>query len=132
METKKTPIQTKSSEIWIDDDNILCVKFREEYSEWDLKEVKECFKVYQDLGFGNGHKALQLIDGRLSFNITKEGKDFAAANGKTFFIASAIVADNLATRIVVNFFNKFYKHDVPFKMFSTKRKAKEWLLKFRE
>ena len=118
------------SEIWIDHLGVLWVK-PEDSAEIDLEEARACFAVYRSLGCKE-NKILQLLDGRKHFTLTDEARSYAALQGKEFFIASAIISNNLAMRIAVNFFNRFMNHDVPFKMFGTERAAIDWLLKFRK
>jgi hypothetical protein len=130
MEIRKTIVKTKFGQIWVDDEGMLCLRYNE-YTDVDLEVAKHCFKVYEDLGYGKGNKALQIMDGRLHFTMTKEARDFVAENGKKFFIAAAFISNNLSMRLLFNFFNSFYKHEVPFKMFGTEKKAREWLMKFR-
>jgi hypothetical protein len=122
-------IRTKMNEIWIDDEGFLVLR-PDEGAELDLEEVTSCFEAYKKLGIGPHNKLLQLInapDGAM----TGEGRTFAAKNGVDYFIASAIISDSLAVRLVVNFFNTFYTQLVPFKMFATEEAARKWLRTFK-
>ncbi len=121
--------KTRQSEIWIEDEEILCLKFNED-AEIDIEEARACFGIYKDLGFGPNKKVLQLIDGSSNFIINSDARTFVAKEGKNFFHASAIVSENLAIRLLVNFFNRIHKQEVPFKMFSSEKKARQWLKKF--
>lgn len=122
--------KTKSTEIWVDEEGILrvCV---DEGAVLEEDEVQHCFEIYRRLK-GQGEKFLQLMDGRKSVSMSPEGKAYVAKFGKEIFIASAIISDTLAIRLVVNFFIKFYKPEFPFKMFATEAEALKWLRKFRE
>jgi hypothetical protein len=122
-------IRTKKNVIWIDEEGILRVA-PNEGAELDLEEAMACFDVYRQLGCRE-NKVLQLMDGRGGLSATPEARDYAAEHGKEYFIASAIVSSSLPVRIIVNFFNAFYKHEVPFKMFSTEEEALRWLRKFK-
>lgn len=122
-------VKTKMSEIWIDDEGILVLKPFEDV-ELDLDTVVECFETYKAMGIGPHHKVLQLIDATGHGSMTSEGRTYAAEVGMNFFIASAIVSDSLAIRLIVNFFNSFHKQLVPFKMFSNQEDAKKWLRTF--
>ncbi|MEO6301879.1 MAG: STAS/SEC14 domain-containing protein [Bacteroidia bacterium] len=122
-------IKTLSNEIWIDDEGILILKLVES-GELDLTEVTACFEAYKQLGIGPSNKVLQLIDVRQDGSMTHEGRNYAAEHGKNFFIASAVISDSLAIRMIVNFFNAFYKHPVPFKMFADEEDARKWLKTF--
>lgn len=126
--TRSITVKTKHNQIWLDDEGILNLKCTE-MGEMDLAETMECFEVYRKLGVGEGKKVLQLIDMRVGLIISSEGRDYAARVGRDYFIASAVVSNSLAVRFIVNFFNRFYKHKVPFRIFSTNEKAIEWLRK---
>ncbi|MES2764029.1 MAG: STAS/SEC14 domain-containing protein [Bacteroidota bacterium] len=123
-------IRTKVNDIWIDDEGFLILKPKEGV-ELDLDEVKACFEAYRTLGIGPHNKVLELIDAR-DGSMNSEARTYAAEHGKDYFIAAAIVSDSLAVRLVVNFFNTFYKQIVPFKMFATEESARKWLRTFRE
>ncbi len=123
-------IRTKLNEIWLDEEGFLILKPQLD-AELDLDEVKICFEVYRSLGIGPNNKVLELIDAR-DGTMTSEARTYAAENGKEYFIAAAIISDSLAVRMVVNFYNKFYKHEVPFKMFSNEQDARKWLRTFNE
>jgi hypothetical protein len=121
-------INTGKSAIVLDEERIIRVT-PAEGAEIDLEEVKRCFDIYRELGFA-GRKGLQLMDGRGHFSVTTEARDYAAKYGKDFFHASAVVSSSLPIRIVVNFFNSFYKNLVPFRMFGSEAEALAWLRKF--
>lgn len=123
-------IETETAQIWIDEEGILHLKIKEG-AEVDLQEVKTCFDTYQKLGCKE-NKVLQLIEGGTFFTFDKEAQKYAAKHGRYFFIAAAIVHNSLAIRILFNFFNNFFKHPVPFKMFDTEEKALKWLRTFQK
>lgn len=122
-------IKTNMNEIWIDDEGFLILKPKEGV-ELDLDEVKACFEAYKSLGIGPHNKVLEIIDAR-DGSMTTEARAFAAEVGNDYFIAAAIISDSLAVRMVVNFFNSFYKQKVPFKMFSSEEAARKWLRTFK-
>ncbi|MBA4240500.1 MAG: hypothetical protein C0448_07235 [Sphingobacteriaceae bacterium] len=122
-------IKTNMNEIWIDDEGFLILKPKEGV-ELDLDEVKACFEAYKSLGIGPHNKVLEIIDAR-DGSMTTEARAFAAEVGNDYFIAAAIISDSLAVRMVVNFYNSFYKQKVPFKMFSTEEAARKWLRTFK-
>lgn len=124
-------VRTKSTEIWLDDDGVLWL-LPDANAELDLDEVKTCFEVYTKMGIHKDNKVLQIIDAQSGVSMYKEGRDYAAEHGKDFFIASAIISKNLSVRLIVNFFNLFYKtQPVPFKLFDTIENGKAWLNKFK-
>lgn len=127
--TATQKVKTTYNEIWIDDEGFLMLKPTPGV-ELDLEEVKVCFEVYKSLGIGPQNKILELIDAR-DGSLTSEARTYAAEQGKDYFIASAIISDSLAVRMVVNFFNTFYSQVVPFKMFANEEDAREWLRTFK-
>jgi len=131
MMIKSEIIKTNTSEIWIDGQGLLRVKVVEG-AELNLEEVIICFDSYRELGCGPHNKVLQLMDVRVNSSMNKEAREYVAKQAKDFFIASAVVTDNLAVRLIANFINKFYKLDIPFKLFHTEEKALEWLSKYRK
>lgn len=123
-------IRTQQNEIWLDERGILRV-LAFDGADIDIEETIACFNAYKQLGCTKTNKLLQLIDGRDNMSITHEARNYAALHGKDFFIASAIVNNSLAVRLIVNFFNRFYKEVVPFKMFATEQEAINWLITFK-
>jgi hypothetical protein len=123
--------RTKSSELWLDEEGILWLSPLEN-AELDLEEVSNCFEVYRHMGIGPENKVFQIIDARRAVQMSKEGRDYAAKHGADFFIASAIISDNFSVRLMVNFFNVFYKAQVvPFRLFDSEESARKWLGKFK-
>ena len=131
MPVKSTVIKIGASDIWVDEQNILRVKVYEG-AELNLKEVKIYFEAYCELGCNKNNKLLQLMDVQVNAHMTKEAREYVAQNAEKFFIASAVITANLAVRLIANFITKFYKLEVPFKLFETEEKALEWLLKYRK
>lgn len=75
-----------------------------------------------------GKKSYFIYDAAENVTITKEARDNAT---KIEHLApvkgSAIVANNLAYRLIANFYVKFNKPKTPFKVFETFDKGIEWL-----
>lgn len=64
---------------------------------------------------------------------TNEAREFSASKeGLRFSKAEAIIAKNLAQKIVVNFYLKINNPSVPSKAFNTEAEAVEWLLTFKQ
>ena len=61
MPVKSTVIKIGTSDIWVDEQNILRVKVYEG-AELNLKEVKIYFEAYCELGCNKNNKLLQLMD----------------------------------------------------------------------
>ena len=131
METNFKRFKTKNSEIYLDDEGILWLK-PINGADLDLEEVTACFDIYKKMGINKDNKVLQIIDAQVMVTMNKDGRDYAALHGIDFFIASAVISNNLSVRLIVNFFNIFYKSPlVPLKMFESEESAKKWLFKFK-
>jgi hypothetical protein len=133
MNTSSTHIyRTRYSSVYLDEEGILWLR-PDEGADLDLEEVTACFGIYRKMGIGKDRKVLQVIDARVDVSMAKEAREYAAAHGADFFIASAIISSSLPVRMMVNFFNLFYKVQVvPFRLFENEEAARRWLLKFRE
>lgn len=131
MQTKIESYRTKCNEVCFDEEGILWL-IPDEGTELDLEEVTACFDTYKKMGVNKDNRVLQIIDARVNVTMNKEGREYAAVHGKEYFIASAVISTNLAVRLIVNFFNLFYKYNkVPLKMFDTEESARKWLEKFK-
>jgi hypothetical protein len=131
MVIKQCVYRTRFTDIFLEDDGILWIR-PDEDAEMDLEEVTACFDIYSKMGINKENKVLQIIDAKLNVAMAKEGREYAVMHGKDFFIASAIISNNLSVRLLVNFFNLFYKSQtVPFKLFRNEESARKWLNKFK-
>jgi hypothetical protein len=115
-------------EIKIDEEGILRLRIRRgvKINEEDIKKI---FNIIRDLS--KGKKVLELIEDTNFFYFDQSALKYAAKHGKEVFLASALVNKSIGVRILFNFFNTFFKHSVPFKMFSDEKSALEWLCAFR-
>jgi hypothetical protein len=131
MDTQNKIHRTALSEVFFDEDGILCLK-PEKDADLELDEVVECFRIYRELGIGRENKVLQIIYTKGNLSMSREAREFVARNGSEYFIASAIISDSLAVKLVVNFFNMFYKvQSIPFRMFNDRDSAISWLNRFK-
>lgn len=127
--TPHNRINTRYNEIWLDEEGVVCIRPFEMY-EMDLDEVTACFGAYRELGVGVGRqKFLHLVDARNSFTVTREARDYIAQQVEQYFIASAVISKSITLRLLVNFFNRFYRVGMPLKLFSTETEARKWLKK---
>lgn len=69
-----------------------------------------------------------IVDIKSTFTITKEAREYFAlhANQKQF-IAIAVLSSNLASRLIVNFYVKINRPQIPTKLFAQKEQAMQWL-----
>jgi hypothetical protein len=132
MNPTKPIYRTPLNDIYLDENGILCLS-PDKNAEIDLAEVKQCFSVYRKMGYGAGQKVLQLIHANENVSMTRDAREFVMTHGADYFIASAIISNNLAVKIVVNFVNSFYRdRTVPFRIFSHSDNARSWLLEFKQ
>ena len=94
----------------------------------NVKEIIELTRAAEKLA-GN-KEYLLLSDARVNLTLTTEARKVAAAKKKTpLLIANAVLINNLALRIVANFFKKVNKPHFKFRVFTSEEKAHAWLLK---
>lgn len=101
--------------------------------EWDEKLVEVELQTMIQLReaifiFGEGKKLPVYISTKPFMNITEDAKKFASSqDGRRFTLATAVLVDNLAKRILYNFYLKFYSSPNPNRAFKTKEEAFSWL-----
>lgn len=119
-------IDTEISRLVFDDVNFLkCIVFDTEIT---LSKVKKNFEITYD--FTNGKKVKTLIDIRnISFNyIPKEVLQYLSDNSyNQYQIGVAVVIDNLALKLLANFYIKVFKPKVVTRVFDSEIKAINWL-----
>jgi len=130
MRAPQNKILTRYNEVWLDEEGILWVRSREMY-EMDLEEAKALFAVYRQLRTDH-RKFLHVVDAHNSFTVTREARDYIAHEINQYFRAAAVISNSLPLRLLVNFFNTFYRSGLPLKMFSNQMEALKWLRKFGE
>jgi hypothetical protein len=97
----------------------------------DVPEKKELFNAYQELT--NDIKTLFIFRAQSHVNFTKEAKVYSIrVEPLQPFMAIAVVADNLAYQLLADFYFKFYKPKVAYKVVKSEEKAVEWLLEYRK
>jgi hypothetical protein len=122
-------IRTKINEKWVDENGILWIKVIEGASI-DLENLIEDASVNDSLT--DGKKALALYDARSFFTITPEASDYVKSGilNKSR-IATAVVTDKLAARLIVNVVAMVRKPETPLKMFNNEKDALRWLHSFK-
>lgn len=122
-------IKTKINEKWVDENGILWMKVLDG-AHIDLPSLIEDSEVNPILT-GN-KKALAIYDARGFYTMTDEATDYLRSGilNKTR-IATAVITDNLGTRLIVNFISRIKKTDSPLKMFKCEETALAWLKTFK-
>jgi hypothetical protein len=96
-------------------------------SDIGIEESKEMAAITKKLTQGKPY--LTLVDGRAEVNVTRESREFAVSpRGQNNMKAEAIVVNNLAQKIIGNFFIRINKPKYPTRLFSNLNDAEEWLL----
>jgi hypothetical protein len=76
----------------------------------------------------NGRKSYFIFDAEENVTITKEARDNATKiEDRSPTVGSAVVANNLAYRMIANFYVKFNRPKHPFKVVATPEDAVTWL-----
>lgn len=125
----KNSIETDICSFYIDNEGILRMKIRDGV-KINAEEVKEIYSSIKKLT--GGTKVLELIENGNFYTFDTGGQKYAALHGKDLFVAVAMISRSSGLRLLFNFFNSFFKHPVPFKMFASETKALVWLRKFRK
>lgn len=119
-------IDTEISKLIFNDvDFLKCIVFDTEIT---LENVRKNFEITYN--FTNGKKVKTLIDIRnISFNyIPKEVLQYLSDNTyNQYQVAVAVVINNLALKILANFYMKVFKPKVNTKIFDSEEKAMQWL-----
>ncbi|MBP7808447.1 MAG: hypothetical protein KA163_04085 [Bacteroidia bacterium] len=97
----------------------------------DIVHLSKMQEAVCDLG--DGKKMPLLFIPHDFLTVSKEGAKYAASEeGVKYTLAIAVLIDNLAKKILMNFFLSINKPIVPTKGFSNKKDACAWLNKFRK
>ena len=97
----------------------------------DVKEKIEEKRALLELTKGVKHPIL--ISFEHFVTVTKEAKEYSIlVEPEQPFLAVAIVVDNLAYQLMADFYFKFYKPKVLYKVFKSQTKAIEWLIEIRK
>ncbi len=111
--------------ICLDKQGIIYVK----YLEGQLIDVKEKIlekHALQELSKGKKHPILISFESFVS--ITKEAKEYSILiEPEQPFLAVAIVVENLGYQLMADFYFKFYKPKIAYKVFKSEDRAIEWL-----
>ena len=122
-------VRTKINEKYVDSNGILRIKVIEG-AHIDLVSLKEDGEV--NLQLTGDRKTLALYDSRGFFTIEPEAREYLRSGiVDPTRIATAVLTDRLATKLLVNFFIRFNKPKTPMKMFTSEDEALDWLKNFR-
>jgi len=120
--------KTHTAIISLDEDNVLLVKVKDGV-EVDKEELINLVETSLEIVEGNSFYLL--VDARNIFSsIDHESRDHFAKHKEynRLNIAQAIVVNNAPTKLIANFYFRFYKHENPVKVFTDIDKGRKWLL----
>ncbi|HTF02478.1 MAG TPA: hypothetical protein VK826_00570 [Bacteroidia bacterium] len=104
--------------------SILLVTVREDV-ELTADDVRVHHEIGQTLTGGVPHCAL--FRGSANSSATKDAMKYSAYNIPPGRKAEAILVTSLAIRLIGNFFVRFYKPNIPIKLFDNEADALNWL-----
>ena len=119
-------LETAYMTLWIDD-GILHCKFCDSL-DMDLDIAKNC--VGERVTFSNFTSYPCLIDMKGLVSVTKEAREYMAADGSLFITAGALLVNNSLTKMLGNLFLNINKPKVPTRIFTEEEEAKKWLKQF--
>lgn len=123
-------VETTTAWVHIRADDIYHVEFKPD-AYVDLEQQNENRELFIQLT--GGEKKLFIYTGQEGVQITREARENAKQlEAETPMIAVAVVTKNLAYRLLADFYGKFHKTHIPYKVFSEMKDAEKWLNSFRK
>ncbi|MES2138791.1 MAG: hypothetical protein V4511_03730 [Bacteroidota bacterium] len=126
-ESKQNILETKYVKIWIEEGILYCIYAND--LDVDIETVKSVVTSRIDFSKGVSYPVLIDVKGIRSF--TKEARDYAGKEGAKLIKASAIIVDSALTKTLLNLFLLINNPNVPIKLFTDEKEAKEWLQHFK-
>lgn len=119
----------KTMSISLDDKGIVHVKYLKGQTI-EIEDKNEELKANLEITKGIKHPFVFSFENYVT--VTKEAKEHSIKiEQEQPYLCVAIVVQNLAYQLMADFYFKFYKPQVPYKVFKTKEKAIDWLLEHR-
>ena len=112
--------------IWLESDGILYSEFKKEVI---LNVAISQYMINSRHKISAGEKQYWLYDFKNIKSMPSEGKEYADRYGQDFLYAAAALVHNHLQKYIVNIFIAIKKPKVPFRAFTNKQEAKDWLLK---
>lgn len=115
--------------IWLGSDGILYSEFKQEVT-LDVPVSQQCINLRHEISAGE-HQ-YWLYDFKYIKKMPSEGKEYADRYGQDYLHAAAALVHNHIQKYIVNIFIAIKKPKVPFRAFTNKQEAIEWLLKHKK
>jgi len=110
------------------DDGIAHIQFKEG-AELEPEHIDKMNKVIMKLS--GGKTICTLSDSRVRMTATKEAREYGADNPYTKYrLATAVVVNSTALKLMANFYIRFNKPKIPTRLFEDVNEAKKWLKTF--
>lgn len=120
--------KTRTCEIFVDEYGILHVKILGGVII-DKEDATDNFLVIRHLT--KGKQVLKLLDSRKIYRINKEARIFIERhNNSNPDIARAVLANSFIQKYLMDFFNRLDNTKFPVKIFTSEKKALDWLKSF--
>ncbi len=126
LESKQNILETKYVKIWIEEGILYCTFAKD--LDVDIEIAKS--SVESRINFSKGISYPLLVDMKGIRSFTKEARDYAGKEGAKLIKAGALVVDSALTKTLGNLFLLINKPNVPTKLFTDEKEAKEWLQHF--
>ncbi|MCE3295768.1 MAG: hypothetical protein K0R65_1482 [Crocinitomicaceae bacterium] len=108
---------------------ILEVQWYDGLDEIDLKSMQQLMECVRKVG--KGEKVCLYMSVNEFVTITMDALSYAASKEcEDLTLANAVLVDNLAKKLVFNFYLRVNKPGTPTKTFGTKEEAFDWLISF--
>lgn len=122
-------IENDFHKMWFDENGILLSEFTKEVI-LDVETCKKAIEIRHKISAGN--KQYWLYDFKNVKSMPSEGKEYADKYGQDFLHAAAALVHNHIQKYIVNIFIAIKKPKVPFRAFTDKTQAINWLLKHKQ
>lgn len=96
--------------------------------ELDVKEIKELTSVCEKLAHNQPY--ILITDARVNVSVTSDARKAAASKEICpLIVANAVLVNNIAVRMIANFFTKVNKPHFKNKVFNEEEEALKWIRK---
>ena len=119
-------IETPYVKIWKAENMLFCVFANK--LDMDIEIAKHC--VQARIKFSEGVSYPCLIDMKGMRSVTKAAREYMAKEGAMHMKAGALLIGSTLTKTIGNIFLMINKPEVPAKLFTDEKEAKEWLKQY--
>jgi hypothetical protein len=107
------------------DDDVLYVVIKESV-DLGIKEMDELLEF--SANFTNYEKRYTVVDTRSNYNSSQEvSNHYAKSEYNKYRYADAFIVNSLGMRLLVNFYIRFHKPEIPTRLFNDEQSAINWI-----